>query len=260
MSYIAAVENDAPTFFYRMDVSAGAREVDSVGSVAAPPATVVGSNAFGVPGLLAGDSLTAASWSAGGYLWLPDQAGLNVRAGGYTRKTVSAVFRATDVVTSAVIYEQGGTANGLNLYVRAGRLYAGAWSFSTGWPANLFVSTPIVAGVIYHAACVLDANADTFALYLNGQLVGTAAGTGGAVLSTHSGDCAIAGMQNDTLLDTGPLIGDGLRFAGVVGPVAHWDEVALSDAQVAAHAAAVFDPGQRITDAFGRRPQIGAIL
>ena len=58
-----------------------------------------------------------------------------------TQRTISVWFKADDVSISSrkqVIYEEGGTWRGLNIYVHAGRLYMGGWNTQTtngesGW-------------------------------------------------------------------------------------------------------------------------------
>lgn len=96
-------------------------------------------------------------------------------------RTVSVWFKADDVTVDTrkqILYEQGGSNRGMNIYLFDGRLYAGIWN--NGW--NSFVSAAVPAdGQWHHAALTLDVpvgktSPDAFKGYLDGAEFGSAEG------------------------------------------------------------------------------------
>ncbi len=68
-----------------------------------------------------------------------------------------------------IIFETGGAANGLNMYIKDGVLYAGVWSSSHGFPGK-WVETPVIANHWYHAALVYQSGTVAgVTLYLDGS-------------------------------------------------------------------------------------------
>jgi len=93
-------------------------------------------------------------------------------------RSTSLWFKATDVQPRQVVYQDGSAkADGMNLYIDQGRLYAGTFASQfKDWP-GAWLSTPIVPGKWYHVALVLeaapkDALGDAFKFYLDGNKVG----------------------------------------------------------------------------------------
>ena len=82
------------------------------------------------------------------------------------------VFQTGSNVTNRrVIFEEGGTIRGLNLYINSGNLYAGAWNTANdgaGAPWSFtFTNTPISASTNYIVSFVYN-----FSIYLKFQLIG----------------------------------------------------------------------------------------
>lgn len=92
------------------------------------------------------------------------------------QRTISLSFMADDVTTRQVLFEEGGTSKGLNIYIDNGSLYVGAWDRGNGF-AGTFLSTSIVAGQSYSVSLILDATEtltpDALRGYLDGQLFGS---------------------------------------------------------------------------------------
>lgn len=108
----------------------------------------------------------------------------------YTKKSINLAFRTgNDITVKQQIYEQGDEDRGLNVYLRAGSLYVGAWNIPTtdgtgdDWG---FSSTNTAASVIateteYIVTLELDGatgGTGTIRAYLNGDLFGTISSVG----------------------------------------------------------------------------------
>jgi hypothetical protein len=145
------------------DVSANSNDGNLIGS----PQTVAGLN---------GEALQFDGVDDG--VHLPDAATINTSA--HQNHTVIAVFNCADVSKSEkqVIYDEGGTTRGVNLYVHQGLVYAGGWNLSDYTPewTGTFISAPIGSGEWHVVALVLRGGTtaqenDKFEMWLDGQLI-----------------------------------------------------------------------------------------
>lgn len=152
---------------------------------------------------------------------LSDDSLLNL-APSRTEETVSVTFRTSDdVMTRAVLYEQGGGSRGLNVYIYQGELYFGAWNLvsdgaGSPWGAS-FASSPIDTGETHIATMIYEGNdaiTGTISCYLDGELIGTISNVGR--LYQHTGDNGIGGQRNDTYFESGASSGDGFYFGGEI--------------------------------------------
>lgn len=167
------------------------------------------------------------------FLLLQPSATLQRAASGFTARTQAVYFRTgADVTTRQVLWEQGSDGRGLNLYLDAGNLYAGAWSApaSGGW--KVFRSTPVTANTEYLAVMVFDAAGQSVAAYLNNSPfsgASTVAGTVGNIPS-QGDESTIGGMVSKTLFhDIAPSL-SGYYFTGAIAEVLSWN-AALSGSQ-----------------------------
>lgn len=172
-----------------------------------------------------------------GRVLIPDSSLINA---GTTlpRLTLSAWFRLDSFKSGApqVIWEQGGEFRGLNLYVRAGRLYAGGWNRDSGqsnWLGTFLRGPEVSLGEWYHVAVVLDGgstlSANAFKLYVNGLL---AASGEGSQLWSHSDDIGLGTVAGSTRLDDGSVVRENY-FSGMIDQVLIYHQ-ALSDTQLQA--------------------------
>lgn len=129
---------------------------------------------------------------------------------GYGTRTHEVVFETSlDTSTRQVIFAEGGSTNGIMMYIYNNELYARWWISSN----DNFVSIPISASTKYHAVMTYQ-NPGNYALYLNGQLAGSGA-TSFAVAS-HTGDGAIGytGANTKDFQDTYNI--EGFYFTGSI--------------------------------------------
>lgn len=73
----------------------------------------------------------------------------------YTR-TVSIWYKASDLNNKQVIYEEGGHANGLNIYITNSLIWAGAWARDCGWAKGVWLNAAITIDEWHHIVCVFD--------------------------------------------------------------------------------------------------------
>ncbi|MDZ7738594.1 MAG: Calx-beta domain-containing protein [Bacteroidales bacterium] len=125
--------------------------------------------------------------------------------GPYTSKTLIASFETgTDITSRQVIYEQGGSGRGLNIYIEGGQLYIGGYNdanddATTPW-LYIYSNTPVAASTSYTAMLEFEASAGEIRAYLNGSLFGTASGAGN--LFAHGGDIGLGFMNNGSRFHT----------------------------------------------------------
>ena len=153
---------------------------------------------------------------------LPSDEGINTIAqpNFYTDRTIACYFNCTDVAIAdhkQVLYEEGGTARGFNLYVFDGQLHIGAWNKEEyGWD-GAWPSVPVESGVWYHVALVLrdttnEIEADKLEMWVNGERV--AAEDGGALFG-HGAAIGIAHVNGDTVFHNDELIsGTDVHYFG----------------------------------------------
>ncbi len=139
----------------------------------------------------------------------------------YLERTYSLVIETgNDITSRQVIYEEGGTTRGVNIYILNGELYFGSYNNNDDGTASPWsftsVSTPISANTAYVVTNIFNGNSTTtgtLTTYLNGDLVGTVNNVGylydhGANISIgQNGDGSIfeSGTNNDDLFYTGKL-------------------------------------------------------
>ncbi len=79
--------------------------------------------------------------------------------GTFPEKTVSVWFHVDSLTGRQMIYEQGGTTRGLNIYLEGNTLYAGGWNTSnnqSGWDGNWVAVADVTANQWHHVTLVID--------------------------------------------------------------------------------------------------------
>ena len=125
----------------RQTAGAGTVAVDRIGTL---DGTYVGSPTLGEPSLLTGISSSSVEFGGGDAVLLGDSALINTTT--RDTRTVELWFEADALAGRQVLYEEGGSTNGMNVYLDSSTLYGRAWSGSTGWSNDLQVTEPVTAG------------------------------------------------------------------------------------------------------------------
>ncbi|MBS4043359.1 MAG: HYR domain-containing protein, partial [Chitinophagaceae bacterium] len=139
----------------------------------------------------------------------------------FQRRTVEVSFRVNNSASSTkqVIWEEGGSNNGINIYIEAGRLYYGIWSNTQSW-TGVWLSTTLINNNQWHsAALVYDGTISngTLKAFLDGVLVESAnksLGVLGDTLSLHTGANAIGAILNQTRFHDGANNGTNTNYFG----------------------------------------------
>jgi len=154
---------------------------------------------------------------------VPDAATINTST--HQNKTVIAVFNCADVSKSEkqMVFEEGGTTRGLNIYVHEGLAYAGGWNpadYTPQWTGT-FLSAPIGSNEWHVVVAVLRGGGagqenDKFEMWLDGKLIAKGPG---AQLNARSDDNAIGHVIGQSKAHDGNIAGGGSFFGGMVDEV-----------------------------------------
>ena len=168
----------------------------------------------------------------------------DINRGIHQTLTISAWFLVDDATIDSrkqVIYEQGSTTRGLNVYVFNGRLYAGGWNTpqaESNWGGNSLSSNKIESGQWHHVALVLNGGPSVapraLTAYLDGARISRRQGS---QLWSHGGGIGIGHVKGTTLFHDG-TVGSTDGLAGMIDDVRVYNR-ALPAAEVADLAAAV---------------------
>ena len=159
----------------------------------------------------------------------------------FSKKTITVSFKIDQLKPNAkqVIYEQGGTVRGLNIYLENDTLYVGGWNEPTtesGWKGTYLSTSGLLTDQWYQVALVLDANendtsiqSNVFKAYLNGVKFGEGEGS---QLWSHSGGVGIGGVNADSQFHDGDVKGTGINnFSGSIDKVQYYNQ-ALTDQEI----------------------------
>jgi hypothetical protein len=250
--YESEVLADDPALYWRLDEEAGALDAENLGSALDGSAEYHFETELEVPGLIASDPgnnaarfiIDAADDASG--LHVTDSVDLNT-GGPYVEKSIILWFQADDVdpVEEQVLWEQGGSTRGINMYIAEGAAYVGAWNRASDGPGapwesgdddpaggNVYISTPVNRGEIYMLALVMNGDdigtEGTLTGYLNGQAFGEKTGVG--QIYNHGDDAGIGHVHQNTYFQSGNWNnGNGMYFGGVIDEVAQFNTALPAD-------------------------------
>lgn len=227
-NYYDEVLLDNPIAYWRLGEVSGstADNLGSLGSVV--DAIYSGDPLLGTSGLIGHDNTAVNFDGVDDGVLIPDNSSINTGSS-YSQKTIELTFSADTVSGTQILYEQGGTANGLNIYLEDNQLNLGVWASNSGeW-----LSYEISANTTYHVVLVF--NAGQLTGYVNGVSIGTVS-TSFTSIPTHTGDVAIARLSDDTRFSNtvSTTENSGYYFNGTIDEVALYN-TALSAERIEAH-------------------------
>jgi hypothetical protein len=167
----------------------------------------------------------------------------NINTNTFARKDVTVAFSTGANVTSRqIIYEQGGSTRGLNMYIDNGEIHYHVWNnnddngANSAWGAGsatgaFFVTEPIAANTDYVATLSYEVGGTTGFLegYLNSESAGGVATftTSGVapLLYQHSDNGALGGLIGSTSFDDNTSA--NAFFSGAIQEVVHFSEAPL---------------------------------
>jgi hypothetical protein len=186
---------------------------------------------------------SGAKVSAGSYIWHVPHLDIDIRS--YAQRTISLRFAAQASNRRMVIYEEGSSSRGINIYLLNNTIYAGVWDSNTDIsPHRSFIaSTPLSASDLnswHSVAVVLDSSsvlppnvASTgFKLYINGTLVGLrpaarlyahASLTDGLSVGAHRGTTRFHDIDS-----ANSSLSDDFSFTGLIADLKIWNRALRS--------------------------------
>jgi len=265
--YMNMVLQDAPLAYWRL----GEMTAPKAGNVSTPlfggvgagaDATYAGGVLRAAPGLVRHDPNGSAHFDG-----VDDVVNLSSNAmftSAHDVRSVELWFEPDRMTGRQILYEEGGSTNGLNVYLDGGQLYAGAWagvSSSTTFTWQSWLNAPVIDDDRPHQVVLVydnETSQDAFRGligYLDGEAFGTlaAASIPGVFgqLPAHTDGGALAGLVATTRFHDFATGGSSF-FAGRLDEVAIYG-YALSPDEVFAHfaLATVPEPGTAALLAMG---------
>ncbi|RLI81344.1 hypothetical protein DRP04_06385 [Archaeoglobales archaeon] len=166
---------------------------------------------------------------SGGKVWLHISNCSN--HGAWKQYTIVAWFRTgDDITTRQFIYEEGGSVNGLSIYIYDGKVWVGAWINIGGTtPKYSFLSYPVEPSREYVVANVFKGKSK-HKLVVNGNIV--AERDIDFNMNGHGDACCFGNMQNSTVVEGGVQNNNSLKypFKGLLYGLYIW-QYALTDAE-----------------------------
>lgn len=157
------------------------------------------------------------------------------------QRNLTAVFKTSDELNARqVVYEEGGSVRGINIYIENGQVKCGFWNDTNDGDgkqgfievaSNISTNTLYVVSMIFDYSHFVDANSapGTIECVVNKASAGVVDTT--SRLHAHSGDIGIGGMNNDSYFSDGDANGDGLYFDGIFYELLMYNK-AHTDAEV----------------------------
>ncbi|MEO1058468.1 MAG: LamG-like jellyroll fold domain-containing protein, partial [Actinomycetota bacterium] len=151
----------------------------------------------------------------------------SINATTVTERTISIRFKMDDAGGRQVLFEEGGSIRGLNIYTDNGELYFGGYNMPTGesaWNGTYLNGGDVADGEWHTATLVLDGDdtvrPDAMKAYVDGELVATGEGS---QLWPHGDPTGVGEVNNDTFFHDGLHRGSGLTFQGSIDDLRVYD-------------------------------------
>ena len=142
-------------------------------------------------------------------------------------KSVFVVFNADNVSSSTpqVIFEQGGTVNGMNIYIQNSLLYFNVYS-TIGTLKQSYVSASIVAGTTYQCSMVFNGTGGLIEVYINGKFIDSFSNPNLTILNSQNELNAIGAAYGDTRFASGTASGTGVNaFTGYIAEFLYYNKL-----------------------------------
>jgi hypothetical protein len=149
----------------------------------------------------------------------------------FSERTISVWFRAEETDGVRYIYEEGGTVNGIVIYIQDGTLYGGTYK-ATGGDYDIYIPYGITKDRWYHVVLTFNTG-NGFNLFINGGHVDGPYPLG-IDMPSHSDDNGLCFQNNDSRRHTGsdnPANGQYNFFKGVLDEVGVWNRT-LTDSEI----------------------------
>ncbi len=164
----------------------------------------------------------------------------DINRGTHKERTISLWFNADNINAGGkkqVIYEEGGSGRGMNIYLDGGELHVGAWnrdSNQSDWSGTWLKTQDVSAKEWHHVSLVLDGDSTVSQNALHGYIDGRQFGSGeGSQLWDHGGNIGLGSINQGTRFRDGTASGRGSSFDGKIDEVMIFND-ALKESEVKA--------------------------
>ena len=127
------------------------------------------------------------------------------------------------------MYEEGGGANGINLYIKDNLLTGSFW-YKSGAVTKYDHSISVQPNTKYVVLFYYDSISDRFLMNVNRGLVGENS-VGSMPLPAHVGKISLGAMYNDTYFET-PQSGNGFQFTGKISEFMYFNNASKTDDEI----------------------------
>ena len=169
------------------------------------------------------------------YLKISSNRGFNLNGPCEGRTAALAFATGRDTKKTQVIYEEGGTARGFNIYIENGYLYLNSYNLpnddkgkTTPWPAT-YAKLPIKANKAYILVSVYDFKENALRLLLNSAKTEV---KGVGRLFTHPDPAGIGGVAKGAVLHNNRKVRGSHHFAGAIAELIVFDEALSPSAMI----------------------------
>lgn len=162
----------------------------------------------------------------------------DINVGTHSNRTISLRFRADKTNTGnkkQVLYEEGGSDRGLNIYLNRNKLYVGGWnrpSKESGWAGTWLSTGKVSKNKWHHVDLVLQGGLNVREGAIRGYLDGQQFGKGrGSQVWQHSGGIGLGSINGSTRFHDGLIPRSGSGFDGAIDEVMIFND-ALSSSDI----------------------------
>jgi hypothetical protein len=157
------------------------------------------------------------------FLTVTNHADLNLDT--VNQRNLTVAFKTgSDIATRQVIYDEGGSVRGMNIYIYNGDLYCGFYNTTEdgdGSQPFVSVTSAISTEEVYYVSWVFDYTNyvdpggidGSLECYVNGISIGTESTT--SRLFGHPGAIGVGGVTGSTVMDNG-VLASGAYFSGSI--------------------------------------------
>jgi gliding motility-associated-like protein len=146
------------------------------------------------------------------YIELPNGADGDPFHDDFIEYTISLWFNADSTNKRQVLYKEGGSSNGANMYIYNDSIWAGVHSQSNGFN-GAWINAPVDTGW-HHVASVYSKTENYFRLYLDGALKNEIPDNG--EIRYHPVDAVIGALNSNSIFESGEINNDSLYFSGII--------------------------------------------
>jgi hypothetical protein len=150
---------------------------------------------------------------------------------GFDERTISVWFYAEKIDGTRYIYEEGGTVNGINIYIINGILYGHTYK---GFPGSIdfqvHQSMPVSAETWYHVVITYHKD-NGFLMFVNGDSIAPAESLNGFTFPSHGDPNGLCFQNGGTVRHDGSSGGSSYSnpFQGVLDEIAVWNRTLNPD-------------------------------